>query len=66
MVWRLYDTVNSQWYNEELYDTRQACLEAADYYMQEAQSEGESLELLAEPLDPTEAMESLAEEEEEP
>jgi hypothetical protein len=38
---------------------------AATHYMQEARAEGEVLELLAEPLDPTETLESLLEEEEE-
>jgi hypothetical protein len=66
MVWRLYDTINGLWYNDELYDSREACVAAGDYYMQMARSEGEVLRLLAEPLDPTDAMDSLAEEAEEP
>jgi hypothetical protein len=65
MPWRLYDYSNSQWYNDELYDSREACVAAATHYMQAARAEGEVLALLAEPLDPTEALESLPEEEEE-
>jgi hypothetical protein len=65
MVWRLYDTINGRWYSDELYNSREACVAAGGYYMQEARSEGEVLGLVAEPLDPTEAIESLAEEEEE-
>ena len=65
MKWRLYDTTNSLWYNDELYDSREACGAAGTYYMQEARSKGEVLELVAEPLDPTEASASLIEEEEE-
>jgi hypothetical protein len=66
MVWRLYDTINGCWYNDELYDSLEACGAAGVYYMQEARFEGEVLELVAEPLDPTEALDSLGEEEEEP
>ncbi|HEY7490391.1 MAG TPA: hypothetical protein VIH59_04705 [Candidatus Tectomicrobia bacterium] len=66
MVWRLYDTINGLWYNDDLYDSREACVAAGDYYMQMARSEGEVLRLLAEPLDPTNAIDSLAEEAEEP
>jgi hypothetical protein len=66
MAWRLYDTLNGCWYNDELYNSREACAAAGDYYMQEARSEGEVLALVAEPLDPTEAIDSLVEEEEEP
>lgn len=65
MPWRLYDCSNSQWYNDELYDSRETCMAAATHYMQAARAEGEGLELLAEHLDPTEALESLLEEEEE-
>ena len=64
MLWRLYDSINGQWYSDELYDTREACVAAAEHAMQEARSEGEVLELLAEPLDAPEAYESLREEEE--
>ena len=64
MVWRLYDTINGLWYNDELYNSREACVTAGSYYMQEARSEGEVLALVAEPLNPTEAIESLVAEEE--
>jgi hypothetical protein len=63
MVWRLYDTINGCWYNDALYSTREACVAAGGYYMQEARSEGEVLTLVAEPLDLTAAMDSLVEEE---
>lgn len=66
MVWRLYDIINGQWYNDALYDTRDACRAAGAHYMREAQGAGEVLELIAEPLDPTEAMDSLGEEDEAP
>ena len=66
MLWRLYDTINGQWYNDALYDSQEACVAAGNYYMQAARSEGEVLALVVEPLSPTEAIESLAEEEEEP
>jgi hypothetical protein len=65
MPWRLYDYSNSQWYNDELYDSREACVAAATHYMQAARAEGEVLTLLAEPLDATEALESWPEEDEE-
>ena len=65
MTWRLYDVINSCWYDDVLYDTHTACVTAAEHYMREARSEGELLELIAEPLDATEASESLSEEEEE-
>lgn len=65
MGWRLYDTLNGRWYNDELYDSREACVAAGTYYMHEAHSKGEVLALVAEPLDPTEAIDSLVEEEEE-
>jgi hypothetical protein len=64
MVWRRYDTLNGCWYNDELYDSRQACIAAGAYYMQATHAEGEVLALVAEPLDPTEAIDSLVEEEE--
>lgn len=64
MGWRLFDVVNSQWYNDELYDTREACLAACDYYMHTAQSEGEVLELLAEPVDDSEAFADLMDDDE--
>jgi len=65
MAWRLYDTLNGCWYNDELYDSREACVAAGTYYMQAAHSEGEVPVLVAEPLDPTEAIDGLVEEEEE-
>ena len=64
MIWRLYDSINGQWYSDELYATQEACVAAAEHYMQEARAEGEVLELLAEALDDAEAYESLREEEE--
>ena len=66
MPWRLYDLINSQWYNDDLYELRETCVAAANHYMQEARAEGEVLELLAEPIDPSELPESLMEEDEEP
>jgi hypothetical protein len=65
MSWRLLDVMNSQWYNDEVYDSREDCVLAAEHYMRAARSEGEVLELLPEPLDPTEETESFMEEEEE-
>ena len=64
MAWRLYDTLNGCWYNDELYDSREACIAAGAYYRQAAHAVGEVLALVAEPLDPTEAIDSLVEEEE--
>jgi hypothetical protein len=63
MVWRLYDVINSQWYDDTLYETREACAEAATHYMREAHAAGEVLELITESLDPSE-LESLAEDDE--
>jgi hypothetical protein len=65
MVWRLYDTINGCWYTDELYSSRDACRAAGGHYTQEARAEGEVLALVAAPLDPTEAIASLEEEEEE-
>lgn len=59
MPWRLYDVIKSRWYNDVLYDTREACVAAADDYRQKARSAGEVLELFAESLDTTEALELL-------
>jgi hypothetical protein len=66
MAWRLYDVINDQWYNDELYDTHDACLAAGAHYMREAQLTGEVLELIVESLDPMEAEDSLLEEDERP
>jgi hypothetical protein len=66
MAWRLYDVINGQWYNDELYDTHDACVAAGAHYMREAQFAGGILDLIAEPLDSTEAEDSLLEEEERP
>jgi hypothetical protein len=63
MSWRLLDVLNNQWYNDEVYESREDCVSAADYYMRLAQSEGEVLELLPELLTPTEETESFIEEE---
>jgi hypothetical protein len=52
MVWRLYDTLNGCWYNDKLYDSREACLAVDAHYMQAARAQGEVLALVAEPLDP--------------
>jgi hypothetical protein len=65
MPWRLYDTINSRWYNDELFDTQEACGVAANHYIHEARITGGTLELLAKPIDPNELLASLAEEEEE-
>jgi hypothetical protein len=42
MVWRFYDIMHGQWYSDVLYPTQEACREAANYYMREAQSGGKS------------------------
>lgn len=63
MAWRLYDLDNSQWYNDEIYDSQEACMAAGAYYMRAARSEGETLALIAEPFDPAEAIEGPMEEE---
>jgi hypothetical protein len=65
MVWRLYDTINGQWYDDTLYETRTACTASAEYYMREAHAMGEVLELIAEPFEASELLESLTETEEE-
>lgn len=62
MAWRLYDVVNSEWYNDTLYETREACNTVAHAYMEEAHAMDEVLELLAEPCEPGELLESLTEE----
>ena len=66
MVWRFYDIMNSQWYSDELYPTQEACREAARSYMREAHIRGEVLELVADPLDPSEPLGSVLEEMAEP
>lgn len=63
MPWRLYDTLNSRWYDDDLYTTREACIAAGNVYMHEAQALGGDLQLAAEWIDPTEPFESIAEEE---
>jgi hypothetical protein len=63
MAWRLYDPINGQWYDDTLYETREACTTAAHYYIEEAQAVGEVLELIAELVDTSEPLESLEEEE---
>lgn len=63
MAWRLYDTINGDWYDDEIYDTQEDCTEAANFYMREAEEMGDSLELLAEPFDPSELLETPFEEE---
>ncbi len=62
MAWRLYDTVNGEWYNDELYDTQEDCNAAAGFYMREAEAMEGTLELLAEPFDPSELSAELPEE----
>jgi hypothetical protein len=66
MAWRLYDPSNGQWYDETLYETREACTAAAHYHMEEAHALGEVLELIAEPVDTSEPFESLEEEDPNP
>jgi hypothetical protein len=66
MVWRLYDTINGQWYNDGLYPTQEACREAANCYMREARATGEVLELVADPFDLSEPLESVLEDIQEP
>jgi hypothetical protein len=63
MSWRLFDAKNNQWFNDELYATREACLSAIDHYTHLAHSEGEVLELLAEPIEAGEAFEDFMDEE---
>ena len=63
MAWRLYDVRNGQWYNDTLYESREACAQVGRTYMQEAHAMDEVLELLTEFCDPNELEESLMEEE---
>ena len=63
MAWRLSDMINGDWYDDELYDTQEACTDAANFYMQEAQEMGDGLELSVEPFDPSELFEATFEEE---
>lgn len=63
MAWRLYDTMNGDWYDDELYDTEEACAAAAHLYMQEAEEMGGNLELVPERFDPSELLETPFEEE---
>jgi hypothetical protein len=63
MAWRLYDTINGDWYDDEIYDTQEACTEAANFYMHEAEEMGDNLELLVELFDPSELLETPFEEE---
>jgi hypothetical protein len=63
MAWRLYDTINGDWYDDELYDTQETCTEAANFYMQEAEAMGDDLELLVERFDPSDLLETPFEEE---
>lgn len=65
MAWRLYDSIDGQWYNDILYATRAACIASAEYYMREAHAVGEVLELIAEPFEASELLDSLTETEEE-
>jgi hypothetical protein len=65
MSWRLYDVINCQWFNDELYASREACTAAAEHYRQAAHSEGEVLELLAQHVEPSEAYTMLQSEDEE-
>jgi hypothetical protein len=65
MPWRLYDTMNSRWYNDELFDTQEACEATANHYIHEARITGGTLELLAKPISHEGFLESLAKEEEE-
>jgi hypothetical protein len=66
MPWRLYDTINGQWYSDMLYTTQEACRQDANYYMREAHATGEVLELVAEPLDASEPLDSVLEDLQEP
>ncbi|GIX49471.1 MAG: hypothetical protein KatS3mg131_3682 [Candidatus Tectimicrobiota bacterium] len=54
MAWRLYDLLNCRWYNDDIYTSRKACVAAAARLMRQARAEGEVLELVAEPFDPSE------------
>ena len=62
MPWRLYDTLNDQWYDDELYMTQEDCIAAGDVYMHEARVLGDDLQLVAEPIDPSELFDSMTEE----
>jgi hypothetical protein len=64
MPWRLFDTLNDRWYNDDLYATQSACMAAGNIYMHEARMVGDDLQLVAEPIDPDEPFESIVEEEE--
>jgi hypothetical protein len=66
MVWRFYDILNGQWYSDVLYPTQEAGREAATYHMREAHVRGEVLALVADPLDPSEPLESVLEDMAEP
>lgn len=62
MPWRLFDTLNYRWYDDNLYATQQACMEAGKAYMHEVRIVGDDLQLVAEPIDPNDPFESIAEE----
>jgi hypothetical protein len=59
MAWRLYDPVNGTWYNDDVYDIREACEAAATHYMQEDHDLGGELALIVESVDPNEPFESV-------
>jgi hypothetical protein len=56
--------MNGDWYADELYDTQEAGIEAAHFHMHEAKEMGDHLDLLVEPFDPNEWLETPFEEEE--
>lgn len=62
MPWRLFDTLNNRWYDDDLYMTQSDCIAAGHVYMHEARMVGDDLQLVAEPVDADEPFESIAEE----
>ncbi len=62
MPWRLYDTLNDQWYDDDLYPTQDACITAGNVYMHEAHILDDDLQLTAEVIDPSEPFISVMEE----
>ena len=60
--WRLFDTLNDRWYDDDLYVTQSDCIAACQVYMHEARIVGDDLRLAAGPIDLHEPFESIAEE----
>ncbi len=60
MRWRLYDKLNHQWFDDDLYKTQDACLVVGNMYMCDARVAGDELQLVAEPVDPSESLQRTA------